>query len=121
MGQVPVDPRHPFRNRIRVVLSGDLPPCARGWAIDEVERAATHESFPLLRARVRLHRSQRVVPACRAEVLVDLGGFIVHGRGEADSPREALHRAAEHVRRQARGVGARPRTAWTFQITGRSL
>ena len=45
-------PQHPFRDRIEVVLRGDLPECARGWAVDEVEQAVTQQAIPLVRARV---------------------------------------------------------------------
>jgi ribosome-associated translation inhibitor RaiA len=107
MARIPVDPRHPFRHRIRVVLCGALPPVARGWALDEVERAVTHEPLPLRFARVSLRHFTRIAPACRADITVNLGGHLLHGRGEAADPRDALHRAAERIRTQARGLAAR--------------
>jgi hypothetical protein len=107
MTTTPIDPQHPYRDRIRVLLRGDLPGCARGWAIEEVEDAVTHEALPLVTAQVTLRHWARETGPCQASIAVDLCGHIVEGHAEAKQPRVALHLAAERVHRQARNLSRR--------------
>ena len=109
MTTTPIDPQHPYRDRIRVLLRGDLPGCARGWAIEEVEDAVTHEALPLVRAEVTLRHWAQEARPCRADIAVDLCGHLINGCAEAMHPRVALHLAAERVHRQARNLSRRVR------------
>jgi hypothetical protein len=86
-----------FRDRIEVVLRGDLPEVARGWAVEEVERAVTLGSLPLVRAWVTLQRPAPAAVPCRADITVDLDGHLIHGRSDARAPLAALHAAAGQV------------------------